>query len=86
MNKKKKRKVIYVGDTGQTIYSMASLNGRTPEEEEEYEKRRKNAPIILPKERRAMIGAAFAVYGPLLLMVVAAFGISALLLYLFLIF
>ena len=83
--KKKKTKVIYVGDTGQTIYSMSALNGKTPEEQEELEKIKKNTPLIYGKERRAMIGAAFIVYGPLLLMMVAAFGIAALLLYLFLI-
>ena len=85
MKKKKKTKVVYVGDTGQTIYSMAALNGRTPEEQEEFEKRRKSAPHVSGKERRAMIKAAFAVYGPLLLMMVGAFGLTALLLYFFLI-
>ena len=82
--KKKKTKVIYVGDNGQTIYSMAALQGKTPEELEEQEKQRKNAPLIYGKERRAMIAAAFSVYGPLLLMMVAAFGAAALFLYLFL--
>ena len=85
MKKKKKTKVVYVGDTGQTIYSMAALNGRTPEEQEEFEKRRKSTPRFNGKERRAMIKAAFAVYGPLLLMMVGAFGLTALLLYFFLI-
>ena len=83
--KKKKRKVIHTGDTGQTIYSMAALNGRTPEEQEEYDKKRKSAPIFTGKERWAMIKAAFAVYGPLLLIVVGAFGLTALLLYLLMI-
>ena len=81
--KKKKTKVIYVGDTGQTIYSMAALTGKTPEEQEELEKIKKSTPFIYAKERRAMIGAAFMVYGPLLLMIVVAFCIAALLLYLF---
>ena len=85
MKKKKKDKIIYVGDTGQTLYSMAALNGRTPEEQEEFEKRRSSTPKITGKERSAMIKAAFTVYGPLLLITVAAFGLCALLLYLFLI-
>ena len=33
--KSKKTKVVYVGDTGQTLYSMAALDGKTPEEQEE---------------------------------------------------
>ncbi len=83
--KSKKTKVVYVGDTGQTLYSMAALDGKTPEEQEELDKRRKSTPFFNGRERWAMIKAAFAVYGPLLLMVVAAFGLTALLLYLFLI-
>lgn len=83
--KSKKTKVVYIGDTGQTLYSMAALDGKTPKEQEEFEKRRKSAPTINGKERWAMIKAAFTVYGPLLLMVVVAFGLTALLLYLFLI-
>ena len=83
--KKKKVKVVYLEDKGETIYSMAALEGKTPEEKEEYEKRRKSAPLITGKERLAMIGAAFSVYGPLLLMVVGAFALAGLLLYLFLI-
>ena len=83
--KKKKHKTVYVGDTGQTIYSMAALNGRTPEEQEEFEKRRNSTPSFNRKEKWAMIKAAFSVYGPLLLMVVGAFGLTALLMYFFLI-
>ena len=82
--KKKKVKVVYPEDKGQTIYSMASLHGRTPEEQEEYEKKLENRINATPRERWAMIKAAFAVYGPLLLMVVLAFGAAALLLYFFL--
>ena len=85
MKNKKKRKVIYIEDKGQTLYSMAALDGKTPEEQQAFEQRRRSAPIINRKERFAMIKAAFTVYGPLLLIVVAAFGLSALLLYLFLI-
>ena len=83
--KKKKHKTVYIGDTGQTIYSMAALNGRTPEEQEEFEKRRKSTPSFNRKEKWAMIKAAFSVYGPLLLMVVGAFVLTALLMYFFLI-
>ena len=83
--KSKKSKVIYVGDTGQTIYSMAALEGKTPEEQEEYQKRRKSFLAVTGRERRAMISAAFIVYGPLLLMLVGAFTAVALLMYLFLI-
>ncbi len=85
MKKKKKQKIVYLEDKGQTIYSMAALEGKTPEEKEEFEKRRKSAPTVTGKERGAMIKAAFSVYGPLLLMVVGAFGLAALLLYLILI-
>ena len=38
MKKEKKPKVIYYEDRGQTIYSMAALDGKTPEEREEEEK------------------------------------------------
>ena len=84
MKKKKKPKVIYYEDRGQTIYSMAALDGKTPEEREEEEKRRKSFPILTAKERWAMTRAAFTVYGPILLIVVASFTLAALLLYLFL--
>ena len=33
--KKKKPKVVYYEDRGQTIYSMAALDGMTPEEKED---------------------------------------------------
>ena len=84
MKKKKKIKTVYLEDKGETIYSMAALQGRTPEEQEEYEKRRKSFLAVTGKERRAMISAAFSVYGPLLLMLVGAFTAAALLMYLFL--
>ncbi len=82
--KKKKKKVVYYEDRGQTIYSMAALEGKTPEEKEEEEKRRKNFPVVTGNEKRAMIKAAFTVYGPVFLMLIGAFSIAALLLYLFL--
>ena len=84
MKKNKKPKIVYLEDKGETVYSMAALEGRTPEEQEEYNERRKNFPAVTGKERRAMIAAAFSVYGPLLLMMVGAFTAAALLLYLFL--
>lgn len=81
--KKKKIKTVYLEDKGETIYSMASLYGRTPEEQEEFDRKRKGNDAT-PAERFAMIRAAFSVYGPMLLMVVGGFAIAALLLYLFL--
>lgn len=84
MKKKKKIKTVYLEDKGETIYSMAALEGKTPEEKEEEDKRRKNFPLVTRRERWAMISAAFTVYGPLLLMLVASFAIAALFLYFFL--
>lgn len=84
MKKKKKIKTVYIEDKGQTLYSMAALDGKTPEEQEEFEKKRKSMPLITGKERAAMIKAAFIVYGPMLLVVIAAFGIAALLMFLYL--
>ena len=81
MKKRKKIKVIYPEDKGQTIYSMSQLNGRTPEEQEEFDKRRKSTPIFTGKEKWAMIKAAFTVYGPVLLIAVSAFAIAAILIY-----
>ena len=40
--KKKKPKVVYKEDTGETVYSMAALNGRTPEQQEEFDRKRKS--------------------------------------------
>ena len=81
---KKKSKVVYKEDDGQTIYSMSALYGRTPEEQEAYEKKLKNRIDVTRRERWAMIKAAFTVYGPLLLMMVGSFTIAAFLMYLFL--
>ena len=81
---KKKSKVVYKEDDGQTIYSMSALYGRTPEEQETYEKKLKNRIDVTRRERWAMIKAAFTVYGPLLLMMVGSFTIAAFLMYLFL--
>ena len=81
--KKKRKKIVYLEDRGQTIYSMAALDGKTPEEVEEEAKRR-NATFVMPSERRAMISAAFRVYGPILLVCVGAFAIAGLLAFLWL--
>lgn len=81
---KKHKKTVYTDDNGETIYSMAGLYGRTPEEQEEYDKKRKSKIDATWKERRAMLGAAFTVYGPLLLIVVLGFGLAALFMYLML--
>lgn len=82
--KKKKPKVVYREDTGETIYSMAALEGRTPEEQEEYDRQRKNRVFVTARERWAMIVAAFSVYGPPFLVMVVSFALAALLVYLFL--
>ena len=84
MKKKKKIKTVYLEDKGETIYSMAALQGRTPEEQEEYDRKRKNRVNATWKERWAMLTAAFSVYGPLLLICIGAFSLVALLLYLYL--
>ena len=84
MKKHKKIKTVYLEDKGETIYSMAGLEGRTPEEQEEYDRKRKNRVSATGKERWAMLTAAFSVYGPLLLICVGAFSLVALLLYLYL--
>ena len=82
--KKKKKKIVYIGeDKGQTIYSMAALDGKTPEEVEEEAKRR-NTIYIKPSERRAMISAAFRVYGPIFLICVGAFAVAILLAFIWL--
>jgi len=83
MKKKKKVKTVYIGDNGQTLYSMAGLEGKTPEEKEEFEKRRKSTPAFTGKERWAMIKAALVVYGPMLLVFILGFGLTALVMYLF---
>jgi hypothetical protein len=82
--KKKKEKTVYLEDKGETVYSMSSLYGRTPEEQEEFDRKRKSRIDATRGERFAMIKAAFQVYGPMLLILVLGFGIAALLMYLFL--
>ena len=83
--KKKKVKVVYREDTGETIYSMAALEGRTPEEQEEYDRLRKNRVAVTLREWLAMVAAAFTVYGPMFLIMIGSFLLAAVLLYLFLV-
>ena len=63
---------------------MSFLQGLTPEEQEELDKKEKNRIPATAKERWAMLQAAVTVYGPLLLCCVGAFALAALFLYLFL--
>lgn len=84
MKKKQKRKVVYKEDTGETIYSMAALDGRTPEEQEEFDRKRRSQLAYTHGEKFAMIRAAFQVYGPVFLCVLGSFAAAALLLYFFL--
>ena len=80
----KKPKVVYKEDTGETIYSMAMLNGKTPEEQEADERRKKNHVDTTRGERFAMMRAAYRVYGPVILIFVLGFAIAGLLLWLLL--
>ena len=82
--KKNKQKVVYKPDEGQTIYSMAALEGKTPEDLDKREEERKKRVTVTRKERNAMIRAAFQVYGPILLMIVVGFSIAAVIMYLLL--
>ena len=84
MKKTKKPRTVYAPDKGETVYSMAALSGRTPEEQEEFDRQRRNRVNATGKERFAMISAAFSVYGPILLCCVGAFTLAAILLYFFL--
>ena len=82
--KKKKPKIVYYEDRGQTIYPMSVLDGMTPEEAEEQRKKKENRPVVNGKERLAMIRAAFTVYSVPLLILIGAFGLTALIMYFFL--
>lgn len=82
--KKKKPKIVYFEDKGETLYPMSFLDGMTPEEAEELDKKKKNRISATGAERWAMIQAAITVYGPILLCCVGAFSLAALFLYLFL--
>ena len=85
MKRTKKPRTVYAPDQGETVYSMAALSGRTPEEQEEFDRQRRNRVNATGKERFAMISAAFSVYGPILLCCVGAFTLAAILLYFFLV-
>ena len=63
---------------------VVNSNGRTPEQQEEYDRRRKNRVAVTFKERWAMIIAAFQVYGPVYLIMIVSFLLAALLMYWFL--
>ena len=63
MKKKSKTKVVYKDD-GETVYSMAALDGITPEEAEQRAEERKKRVKLTRKEKRAMISAGYRVYGP----------------------
>lgn len=82
--KNKKPKTVYLEDKGETIYSMAALSGMTPEELDEFNRKKKNRINATGRERWAMILAAIQVYGPMLLITVFAFVLAGLLIYFFL--
>ena len=84
MKKSKKTKTVYLEDKGETIYSMAALSGMTPEELDEFNRKKKNRINATARERWAMIRAAVQVYGPMLLIVILAFGLAGFLMYFFL--
>lgn len=81
MNKKPKTKVVYKDD-GETIYSMAALEGLTQEEAEKRAEEHKKRVKLTRKEKRAMISAGYQVFAPILLIFVVAFAFVALVLYL----
>ena len=83
MKKKKKPKIVYYEDKGETIYPMSFLDGMTPEEAEELKRKKKNRPLVTGAERGAMLRAAITVYAPPVLCAIAAFGLVALFLYFF---
>jgi len=68
----KKPRKPYVDD-GHTIYDMSGLSGKRDEP------RRERDVFLTGKEKRAAIGAAFSTYLPVLLIVLACFGLAMLL-------
>ena len=70
--KKKKTKTKYIDD-GHTVYNMDGVGGA-----------RHREPKLSKKEKRAAIRAALETYLPGLLMVVAAFTLASLLIFLWL--
>jgi len=83
-DKKKKVKTVYLPDKGETLYPMSFLEGLTPEEQAELDRKNKSRISASAKERWAMLSAAITVYGPILLCCVGAFTLAALFLYFFL--
>ena len=81
MKRKNKPKIVYLEDKGDTVYSMAALNGLTPEEQDELHRKKKQPTFWSKGEKRAMIAAAFSVYAPILLCVLGSFFAAALLMY-----
>lgn len=75
---------MYLEDKGETVYSMAALSGMTPEELDEFNRKKENRINATGRERWAMILAAIQVYGPMLLITVLAFVLAGLLIYFFL--
>jgi hypothetical protein len=82
--KRKKIKTVYLEDKGETVYSMAALSGMTPEELDEFNRKKKNRIQATGRERWAMIRAAVQVYGTVLLITVGAFALAGILMYLLL--
>lgn len=81
---KQKVKVAYREDNGETVYSMASLEGLTPEEAERRAEEKKRRVKLSRKEKGAMIRAAYSVYGKILLIFIGSFALVAVILYLLL--
>ena len=70
--------------TEQLKKDLSGNSGMTTEELDEFNRKKKNRINATGRERWAMIRAAIEVYGPMLLIVVLAFCVSALLMYFFL--
>lgn len=87
-NKKKKVKVIYVDD-GRTLYNMDGVkrpNVIVPEKisdarREKAKDNDKERARLEKKERRAAIKAAYAVYLPIVLCVLACFALVGVVIY-----
>lgn len=69
-NKKPKKPFI---DDGHTVYDMSGLSGKGDDT------RRERNVFLTRAEKRAAIGAAFSTYLPVLLIVLACFGLTMLL-------
>ena len=78
---KQKVKTVYLEDNGETVYSMASLEGITPEEAERRAEEKKKRVKLSRKEKGAMIRAAYSVYGKILLIFIGSFALVAVIMY-----